>query len=136
MNAQPLSSRVVRLVYFLAALTVVTFVLFTTAPPITAAYAQSPGATIVVSHKVENFDKWKVGYDATNAWKPQFGWKSEMVLTADGDRNNVTVVEEFDTIENAKRFASSPDLKTAMGKAGVMGPPDIRFFNTGARSKP
>ena len=128
-----------RIVYLLVAIPVIAFVLVATAPPITTAYARSTsaaGATIVVTHKVADFDKWKVGYDATNAWKPKFGWKQGLVLTSDGDRNNVTVVEDFDTLENAKRFASSPDLKAAMSKAGVMGPPDIRFFNTSARAKP
>ena len=106
------------------------------AAAIPAAYAQSAGATIVVTHKVESYEKWKPVYDGTAAWKSKFGWKQGTVLTADGDRNNVTVIEDFDSIEHAKKFASSPDLKAAMGKAGVMGPPDIRFFNTSAHSRP
>lgn len=103
---------------------------------IPSAYAESGVATLVVSHKVESFENWKHVFDSTANWKAKFGWKHSVVLTTDSDRNNVTVIEEFDTLENAKKFASSPDLKAAMGKAGVKSPPDIRFFNNAAVSTP
>ena len=101
-----------------------------------ASHAQSAGAAIVVTHKVECFDKWKPAYDSTAAWKPAFGWKRGTVLVADGDRNTVTVIEEFDAIDQAKLFAKSPELKAAMGKAGVVGAPDIRFFDLAEASRP
>ena len=100
------------------------------------AYAEPSGATIVVTHKVENLENWRWGYDSTANWKGKFGWKHGTVLTAEGDQNNVTVIEEFETMEKAKAFASSPELKAAMGKAGVIGVPDIPFFNSNVVSKP
>lgn len=100
------------------------------------AYAEPSGATIVVTHKVENLEVWRWGYDSTANWKGKFGWKRGTVLTADNDQTNVTVIEEFETMEKAKAFASSPELKAAMGKAGVIGIPDIRFFNANVVSKP
>ena len=94
----------------------------------TSTFTPSGRGTLICSHKVENFDTWKAGYDATTSWKPKFGWQQGTVFTADGDRNNVTVVEEFDTVENAKKFASAPELQAAMSGAGVASAPDIRFF--------
>ncbi|MFN0314613.1 MAG: hypothetical protein ACKVQA_06230 [Burkholderiales bacterium] len=49
-----------------------------------------------------------------SVWKSRFGWKQGTVYAIDGDRNNVMVIEEFDTMEHAKAFAASPDLKTAI----------------------
>ena len=45
------------------------------------------------------------------------------------------VMEAFDSMEHAKAFASSSELKSAMGKAGVIGAPEIRFVNQVAHSK-
>jgi hypothetical protein len=110
--------------------------LLAVAVAIPTAYAESGGASIVVSHKVESFEKWKPVFDSTASWKVKFGWKQSLFMTADNDRNNVTVIEEFDTLENARKFASSPELKTAMGKAGVTSPPDVHFFNNAAVAMP
>jgi hypothetical protein len=95
----------------------------------TPAHAQSSGAWLIVTHKVEDFARWKVVFDSTNAMKKPHGWKRSNIYTLDGDRNNVMVVEEFATMEGAKAFASSAELRAAMGKAGVVGAPDIRFVN-------
>ena len=88
------------------------------------------------AHKVGDFERWKPVFDATAALKRGYGWKQFSVFAIDGDRNNVLVMEEFDTMANAKALAASPDLKAAMGKAGVMGPPGIRFISAVARENP
>jgi hypothetical protein len=36
---------------------------------------------------------------------------------------------EWDSLENAQKYAQSPELKAAMERAGVEGPPDISFLN-------
>ena len=103
----------------------------TTALPFAAStvHAQSAGAWLIVTHKVEDFARWKVGFDSTIGMKKPHGWKHSSIYTVDGDRNNVMVVEEFATMAGAKAFAGSPELRAAMGKAGVLGAPDIRFVN-------
>jgi hypothetical protein len=52
-------------------------------------------------------------------------WKQSNVLSIDGDKNNVMVMEEFGSIEKAKAFAASSELKTAMAKAGVASAPEM-----------
>jgi hypothetical protein len=41
----------------------------------------------------------------------------------------VTVVYLWESIAKAQKWASSPELKAAMEKAGVDGPPVISFLN-------
>lgn len=108
--------------------------LLATAAALPTARAQGGGAWLVVTHKVENFERWKPVFESTAELKRGYGWKQSWVFAIDGDRNNVLVMEEFGSMERARAFASSPDLKAAMGKAGVMGPPEIRFVNMVARS--
>ena len=109
--------------------------LLAAAAAVPAARAAEAGVFLVVTHKVADFDKWKVGYDGTAALKRGYGWKNSSIFSVDGDRNNVMVMEEFGSLDRAKAFASSAELRDAMGKAGVMGPPEIRFIQAVARAK-
>ncbi len=51
------------------------------------------------------------------------------VYQLDGNPNDITVYHEFDSMDDAKKFANSNELKEHMGKAGVVGAPDIWFAN-------
>jgi hypothetical protein len=39
--------------------------------------------------------------------------------------SDVTVIHDFKSVEKAKAFATSPELKAAMDKAGVKGAPQV-----------
>lgn len=95
----------------------------------TATSEQKSGAWLVATHKVEDFARWKPVFDGTATLKRAYGWKHSSVYTIDGDRNNVLVMEEFDSLEHAKAFASSPELKAAMGSAGIVGAPETHIVS-------
>jgi hypothetical protein len=83
-------------------------------------------AWIHVSHRVEDYPKWKEGFDSTADFKRSLGWKGYRIFAIEGDNTNVLVMEEFDTEEQAREFLSSDYLREAMGRAGVRGEPDIQ----------
>jgi hypothetical protein len=39
------------------------------------------------------------------------------------------MVNKWNSQENVEKFAHSPELKAAMGKAGVVGTPGVHFLN-------
>jgi hypothetical protein len=43
--------------------------------------------------------------------------------------NLVTTILEWDSVENARNFATSPGLKEAMQAAGVNSVPEVHFLN-------
>lgn len=90
---------------------------------------QNSGVWLVATHKVEDFARWKPVFDDTAALKGRYGWQHSSVYTIDGDRNNVLTMEKFDSLEHAKAFASSAELKAAMGKAGVVGVPETHIVS-------
>jgi len=49
----------------------------------------------------------------------------DWVYQLGGDPNDVTVIHDFDSVEKAKAFVGSSELREAMGNAGVAGPPDV-----------
>ena len=83
-------------------------------------------AWIHVRHRVEDYPKWKEGFDSTAEFKRARGWKGYRLFAIEGDNTHVLVMEEFDTEEHAREFLNSDYLKEAMGRAGVRGEPDIQ----------
>ena len=103
--------------------------------PTTTSAQSGGGAWIMVTHKVESYEKWKPVFDSTAAMKRGYGWKQSMIMAIDGDNKNLLVMEEFASMEKAKAFATSPELKAAMGKAGVTSAPEVKFVNAQAMAK-
>ncbi|MFI5024239.1 MAG: hypothetical protein ACHQRJ_21630 [Alphaproteobacteria bacterium] len=52
---------------------------------------------------------------------------AHQVFQAVDDPNDVTAWHDFATLEKARSFASSKELKEAMGRAGVRGKPEMWF---------
>jgi heme-degrading monooxygenase HmoA len=83
---------------------------------------------VTLSHSVEDYDKWKPVYDGHEGARISSGCKSANVYVSPQNKNKITVLFEWDTKENFQRFSESEDLKNAMMKAGVQGPPDVKFL--------
>jgi len=81
---------------------------------------------IHVRHRVEDYPKWKEGFDSTAEHKRSLGWKAYRLFAIEGDNNHVLVMEEFDTAEHAREFLGSDYLREAMGRAGVSDEPDVQ----------
>jgi heme-degrading monooxygenase HmoA len=86
-------------------------------------------ATMLVQHKVKNFADWKKVYDSVAGLRASNGEISDKVYRDASDPSKLTLVFKWDSLANAQKWAQSPELKAAMEKAGVDGPPSISFLN-------
>jgi quinol monooxygenase YgiN len=86
-------------------------------------------ATMIVKHRVANFETWKVVFDQMEAARREHGWIGHEVYRDAGDANVVTIVNHMRDLAGAKRYGGSDALRAAMAKAGVQGPPDITFLD-------
>jgi hypothetical protein len=84
--------------------------------------------TIINSHKVENFSKWKEGFEAGAEMRKELGITIKGVFQSTDDANHVTVISEMPSAEIAKAVLSSPKLKEAGEKSGVISAPEIRIL--------
>ena len=84
-------------------------------------------ATLFVRHPVADYAEWRRVYDSIGAMQKAGGVVADSVYQSVDDPNDVTVTHDFATIEAARAFVSSRDLKAAMEKAGVSGAPAIWF---------
>jgi quinol monooxygenase YgiN len=73
----------------------------------------------LVRHRVTDFDAWKTVYDNFAPIQAEQGVRAHQVLRSLEDRNELTIVHTFDSIDTAKAFFAMPELRTAMMEAGV-----------------
>jgi heme-degrading monooxygenase HmoA len=88
---------------------------------------------ILVQHSVEDYDKWKAAFDEQGATRRAAGSKGGFVLRNADDPNQITVLLGWDNLEKARAFAGSNDLREAMQRAGVTGPPTLYFLDEADR---
>jgi hypothetical protein len=82
---------------------------------------------LFVRHKVHDYAAWRKGYDAFDPTRVKLGAHGHAVYREVDDANDVTVWHDFNSLEAAKAFADSAELKTAMKGAGVIGAPTVWF---------
>jgi uncharacterized protein (DUF1330 family) len=69
-------------------------------------------------HAVADFEKWKPAFAATAVPRR----KRFVVFAVEGNRNDLLVMEEFDTLEDARAWVDSAEHREAMARAGVSAP--------------
>lgn len=83
--------------------------------------------TVIVRHQVEDYAAWRSVYDSVEDLRQEHGCFAAEVLVDPGDKQDVFVLHRFPSLEQAQAFAGSDQLREAMGRAGVAGPPRIEF---------
>lgn len=96
--------------------------------------AAASGTRMFVRHDVTDYGAWRKAYDGFDATRSKMGVTAQAVYRSADDPNNVTVTHDFKTVESAKSFAASAELKATMAKAGVKGAPQIWFTTQAAGS--
>ena len=85
-------------------------------------------AYLLVRHTVKDYAKWKPFFDKDQSTRKKSGSKGGRLYRNSQNLNEVIMVIEWDTLNNARKFAESADLRKVMEKAGVIGKPDIYFL--------
>ncbi len=82
---------------------------------------------VIIRHKVADYGQWKQVYDSHLNGRMAAGETGSRVFHSVDDPRELTVFSDWDSVEHARRFLGSDDLKAAMKKAGVLGDPDISY---------
>jgi heme-degrading monooxygenase HmoA len=90
-------------------------------------------AYMSVRHSVQDYKTWKSAFDSNSDLRKKNGEKSYRILRPENGANDVVILFEWDNLDNARKFASSPELKEAMQRAGVTGRPEILFLEEAAQ---
>ena len=93
-------------------------------------------AHLLIRHKVQDFTKWKNGFDSAVEYRKGGGEKSFHIFQTADDPDNVVILFEWDSLDNTRNFLGSEDLQKAMKEAGVAEKPDIYFLEEVAKGTP
>ena len=83
---------------------------------------------LLIHHKVEDYDRWKKAFDEHAPMRQAAGSKGGYLFRSADNPNEVVMIMEMEDLDRARQFTESDDLRQAMQKAGVTGPPEILFL--------
>jgi ABC-type sugar transport system substrate-binding protein len=98
-----------------------------------AGAAQAADVRLFVRHEVADYGTWRKAYDGFATMQKKMGVIYKAVYQSVDDPNDVTIIHDFHSLDKAKAFAASPDLKAAMEKSGVKGAPQIWYTTRSAK---
>jgi quinol monooxygenase YgiN len=90
--------------------------------------SHSGTVTVIITHEVKEYASWRKVYDADETNRRAAGMKVWGVYADVKNPNLVTIIGTFPSAGALEGFVSSPKLKEAMDKGGVMGKPDVKVL--------
>ncbi len=87
---------------------------------------QIPPIAAIVTHRVEDFDKWKTAFDANQSARKSAGILGHHLNRGADDPNLVAVYLPASDEAKLRAFFTDDDLRSVMKEAGVAGTPSIK----------
>ena len=84
--------------------------------------------SLFVRHKVENLERWMGAFNEHGHMRAEAGSLGGFVLFHPHEQDDVIGFLGWESIDAAREFVGSPDLKAAMEASGVIDEPDILFL--------
>lgn len=83
---------------------------------------------VLIHHEVADYAAWKLVFDAALDWRHKNGERSCRLFHGVGSVNDLTLLLEWESLEKARAFMASDELKARMAKAGVKGQPKVEYL--------
>ena len=91
---------------------------------------------VMIRHKVADYGRWKEAFDSHLTNRKRAGETGSHVYHSVEDPHDIVVQLHFETIDEARKFMNSDDLRQAMKGAGVQGAPEVQYLEDArARSR-
>ena len=87
-----------------------------------------PPYAVLLTHRVEEVDRWKVGFDDHEPARRAAGILGHHINRAQDDPHLITLFLTLSDLEHAKAFTASPELGEVMHKLGVVSLPEIQWL--------
>lgn len=83
---------------------------------------------VLIRHKVADYPKWKQAFDSHLNKRMGAGETGCRLFHSVDDSRDVTLLLDWDSVDSARRFMTSSDLRSAMQNAGVVGEPEVHYL--------
>ncbi len=84
-------------------------------------------ASMFIKHRMADYARWKPVFDEHEPLRIEYGTVGHSLHRDADDPNVIIIAFRVNDLNRAKEFAGSDDLRAAMERAGVLGPPEIWF---------
>ncbi|WP_254535141.1 antibiotic biosynthesis monooxygenase [Halomarina litorea] len=84
---------------------------------------------VLIRHTVEDYERWKPYFDDHAGVRAEGGERGYRLFRTFEDPNEVVILFEWDTGDNARAFLESEDLRERMHEAGVLGTPEVAILD-------
>lgn len=92
-----------------------------------AAFGQQEGARMFVRLEVVDYTEWRKVYDGFASVRKAAGITASTLWQSPDDPTDVTIINDFPTLDQARAFAASGELRDVMRNAGLKSPPQVWF---------
>jgi len=83
--------------------------------------------TVIVSLKVEDFDKWYSAFSSASGSREEAGIHAKGHRNID-DPNNAVAIGTAPSKEEFLAFFTAPEMQETQKAAGILGPPEVKFL--------
>jgi len=83
---------------------------------------------VLVRHKVADYPRWKEVFDAHLNTRKRAGEMGCHLFHDMADPRNLVLLMDWQTVEEARKFIDSEDLRSTMQTAGVQGSPEVQYL--------
>jgi|GEM_PF-508378 len=88
---------------------------------------------LFVRHEVADYAAWRKVYNSVAPLQKKMGVFFKDVYVSAENPNDITVIHDFHTLEEAKAFMTSPEVRAIMSKGGVKPPAQVWITSKGAK---
>jgi len=83
---------------------------------------------VMVHHKVADYGRWKEAFDSHLTTRKRAGETGCHVFHNVDDPHEIYVLLDWQTVEEARKFMNSEELRQRMRDAGVQGSPEVQYL--------
>ncbi len=83
---------------------------------------------VVIQHEVADYAVWKAVFDSALDWRRANGELNHRIFRSVGNVNELLLFFEWESLEKARAFLDSEELKGKMAEAGIKLPPRLEFL--------
>jgi quinol monooxygenase YgiN len=84
---------------------------------------------LIINHTTDDFDKWKKAFDSLDPVRKKYGNLGAVVFRGHADPNNLVIISQWESADQARGYSQSPELKEAMKNGGVIGESKAYFVD-------
>jgi heme-degrading monooxygenase HmoA len=83
---------------------------------------------VLVHHKIADYNRWKTAFDSDLTARKHAGETGFRVFYNAEDAHDIFLLSDWESVEAARKFMNSQELKDRMQRAGVQVTAEIRYL--------